>query len=57
VLVDLQSSRTKFDLEQCERDLCWSPAVAASLKTLTIKFPRNAKRETAFFACVTDREL
>jgi len=24
VLEDLQSSRTKFDLEHCEGDLCWS---------------------------------
>jgi len=24
VLEELQSSRTKFDLEHCEGDLCWS---------------------------------
>ena len=24
MLEDLQSSRTKFDLEHCEGDLCWS---------------------------------
>ena len=24
MLEDLQSSRKRFDLEHCERDLCWS---------------------------------